>query len=259
MNKQELIKLLKRVSLVGLLFLAAGIVISAVENRDASRITGLSIEIQPLETGNWLIQPADVMLTLDRSFGFQLEGAPLKAVNIGRMERVLEEDPFILNADVYVDASNGIHIELNQRQPILRIIDNNEGNYYLDGAGHSMPQSKHFTARVLVATGNIPPHTPDFLVRKKHPLKDLYELAKILLEDPFYNALVEQIYVSNVGEYILIPKVGQQKIILGPFEDLDDKLERLKIFYKQGVPYEGWRKYKTINLKFKDQVVCKKR
>ena len=80
-----------------------------------------------------------------------------------------------------------------------------------------------------------------------------------MLADPFYSALVEQIYLSNVGEYILIPKVGQQKIILGPYEEIEDKLERLKIFYKQGIPYEGWQKYKSINLKFKDQVVCKKR
>ena len=94
MDNKELVKLLKRLSLVGMLFLAAAIVISAVENRDASKAGTLQIEIAPLETGNWLIQPADVMLTLDRSFGFQLEGAPLKAINVGRMEKVLEADPF---------------------------------------------------------------------------------------------------------------------------------------------------------------------
>jgi cell division protein FtsQ len=35
-------------------------------------------------------------------------------------------------------------------------------------------------------------------------------------------------------------------------------LNRLKIFYKEGMPYEGWRKYETINLKYSGQVVCKR-
>jgi len=139
----------------------------------------------------------------------------------------------------------------------LRIIDDNGLDYYLDSEGMKLPLSKHFTARVLVATGNIPPHSPDFLQRKKHLLKDLFQLAKLILADEFLKSLLEQIYV-NQGEFVLIPKVGDQKILLGKFENVEDKLERLNIFYQKGIPYEGWQKYKTINLKFKNQVVCGK-
>ncbi|MCD8495578.1 MAG: hypothetical protein LRY45_02455 [Bacteroides graminisolvens] len=75
----------------------------------------------------------------------------------------------------------------------------------------------------------------------------------------FFNALIEQIYVSNANEFTLIPKVGDQKIIFGKYEDVITKLENLKIFYQEALPYEGWQKYRTINVKYKGQVVCEKR
>ena len=165
----------------------------------------------------------------------------------------------MLNADVFVDAKNQVHIEIEQREPVLRIIDKNGLNYYLDKFGKKMPLSKHFTARVLVATGNIPPFDPDFLQRKKHILKDLFELTNIILKDEFLEPMMEQIYVTSEKEFELSPNLGDQKILLGKMDNIDDKLFYLKTFYKEAMPYKGWQKYKTINLKFKGQVVASKR
>lgn len=259
MKQPELIRMLKRIGWVSLFFLSAALVISAIERKDASLADGVDIEIEPLPDSTYLINDEDIFLSIQRSFGFQMQGLPLGALDVERLERVLKEDPFILDADVFVDAKNTLHIGVSQREPKLRIIDKNGLNYYLDEGGFKMPMSKHFSARVLVATGNIPPHVPDFQDRKKHVLKDLFYIKDLILEDDFLNALVEQIYVSNRNQYILIPKVGRQKIILGKIDDIEDKLKRLKIFYEEAVPYEGWRKYKSINLSIRGQVICKKR
>lgn len=259
MLQAELIKTLKKVGQLALVFLVASLVISAVARKGASSASGLSVSIEPLEGGHLLVDEKDILVTIERSFGFELEGLPLATIDVGRLERVLEEDPFILDANVYIDARNQINIEVEQREPVLRVIDNNGLNYYLDDSGLKMPLSKHFTARVLVATGNIPPHVPDFLTRKKHTLKDLFELARKLREDPFFDALFDQVYVSNQREYTLVPKVGDQKVILGPYENIDEKLRNLKVFYQEAVAYEGWQKYRTINLKYRGQVVCKRR
>ena len=258
MNQKELIRTFKRLLYIVLLFTAAALVISFIERKEASPANQVKIEIDRLPDGNRMINEKDVLLTIERSFGFELEGLPLGSVDVERLERVLEEDPFILNADVFIDARNGVNIRIIQREPILRIIDNNGLNYYLDRDGFKMPLSKHFSARVLVATGNIPPHVPDFLVRDRHILKDLYLLSHDLRNNEFYNALIDQVYVSNRGELSLIPKVGKQKIHLGKYTNINDKLNRLKIFYQEGMPYEGWRKYSSIDLRYKGQVVCQK-
>ncbi len=121
-----------------------------------------------------------------------------------------------------------------------------------------MPPSKNFAARVIVATGNVSPYTPEFREKRKSTLKDLFNITQTLLTDEFLKSFIQQIHVNNAGEFILVPLVGDQKIELGSARKLEDKLNRLKIFYQQGMPYEGWRKYETINLKYSGQVVCRR-
>ena len=47
----------------------------------------------------------------------------------------------------------------------------------------------------------------------------------------------------------MVPIMGNQRIILGDIEELDDKIFRLKTFYQEAMSRMGWNKYKTINLK----------
>ncbi|MEM1324184.1 MAG: hypothetical protein AAGG75_28250 [Bacteroidota bacterium] len=250
---------LKRISLIGIVLLIAAMLISAVEKKRSIKAKEVLINIQLLPDSTSLIKAEDILLTIERSFGHRLVGVPLGAINIERVERVLEADPFVLTANAYVDAQQKVHISLEQRIPILRIIDRNGTSYYLDTYGERMPPSKHFTARVLVATGNIPPYDEEYLTKRKHVLKDLYELTKTVLSNEVLQSLCEQIYVDKKREYVLIPKVGRQKILLGKYHNIEDKLFRLFTFYNEGIPYTGWNKYSTINLKYKGQVVCKKR
>ena len=121
-----------------------------------------------------------------------------------------------------------------------------------------MPASKNFAARVLVATGNLAPYTAEFRNKRKSTLKDLFNLTQTLMADEFLASFIQQVHVNNAGDFILVPLIGDQKIVLGSTRKLEDKLRRLKIFYQEGMPYEGWRKYETINLKYNGQVVCKK-
>ena len=55
------------------------------------------------------------------------------------------------------------------------------------------------------------------------------------------------------------PKTIQEKI-----DDLteayEEKFEKLKMFYTEGLnKTDGWNKYSTINIKYKNQVVCTKK
>ena len=259
MIKQEYIGVLKRVFWIAFFFVIAGLVVSSVEKKKGSVATDILIDIEQLEVGFSLINKEDVLMIIDRSFGFSLTGIPIGSIDVERVERVLNADPFVKDADVYIDAQNLVHIELTQRQPVLRIIDKNGLSYYLDSEGGYVPTSKHYTPRVIVATGNIDPFDRDYLTKKKHVLKDLYILTQRIMNDEFLEPLIEQIYVSQTGDYQLIPKVGDQKIILGGMDRLEEKILYLKNFYKEAMPYKGWQRYKTINLTFKGQVVANKK
>ena len=67
--------------------------------------------------------------------------------------------------------------------------------------------------------------------------------------------------ISNqVGapEYIRTPQFSKQKIIFGYPDNLDEKFEKINIFYKKIVPAKGWNTYRTVNVKFKNQIICDK-
>ncbi len=256
-NGKEIWVAVQRIFWVACLLGAAVLVISAVEQRKTKEVPNVIINIKDLPGGN-LITRADVLRGLEREFVYKLNEMPLGKINVERIERELKDEPFIKDAEVYVDAKNQVHISLTQRQPILRVIDGLNKSYYIDKEGKKMPLSVHNVARVVVATGNVPPYTDDFLERKKHPIKDLFEITKHIKQDKFMNALVEQIFIREDREFILVPKIGKQKILLGTNDNIDKKIERLKIFYTKGMPYEGWQKYSYIDLRYKGQVVCKK-
>ncbi|MEM6321373.1 MAG: hypothetical protein AAF960_27190 [Bacteroidota bacterium] len=250
---------LKRLGWLALLLLVGVLLVKMVERKSTAKMVEVSIDITHLPSGNDLITRGDVFEILDRSFGMSMEGLPQNEVNIERIERVLKENPFVLDAEAFIGANNAIQIDIQQRVPVVRIIDKLELSYYFDSEGNRLPTSKHFTARVLTATGNIPPYTPEFLERPKHALNRLFHLSKKILADDLFRPMVEQIYVNNKREYILVPKLGNQKILLGTYNRMDEKLENLKIFYQKAVANVGWRKYKTIDLRYKGQVVTVKR
>lgn len=258
MNNPELIKTLKRLGWVAGLFLTLVLIVSAIERKSGSDVQQLEIVINPLPGGYRLIDTSDVRALIRRSFGFDLEGQKQNVVNINRLERVLRDDAFVLDAEVHINSQSEVKMEIWQREPVLRVIDNNGLNYYLDKEGIKLPLSKHFTARVLVATGNLPPHSTDFLEKDKHLLKDLFQLAHLIRADEFYRSLVEQVH-TNASGFTLVPKVGDQKIRFGTIKGAEEKLERLRIFYENGIPYAGYAKYKSLDLRYEGQVVAQKR
>ncbi len=225
-----------------------------------SAIKDVIVDIHHLADGqNDLIKEKDVRLIINRSLDEKIENKRLEELDVERIEQVLEQDPFIENAESFVDAAGNLNLKIFQRQPILRIIDNNNLNYYLDENGVKMPLSKYFSARVPIVTGAVPPYVSDFLLRKKYALTQVFTLVQILNADAFFAPMIQQIVVDAAGEFTIIPILGDQKIRIGTLDDIEGKLDRLKIFYKEAMPYEGWKKYNSISVKYRGQIVCKKK
>ncbi|MEJ5960625.1 cell division protein FtsQ/DivIB [Pedobacter immunditicola] len=188
-----------------------------------------------------------------------LIGRDLQQINLNEIEEKMESNPYIAAAKIYADMDGVIHIEIKQRQPVLRVINAGDQDFYIDRFGLKMPVSANFTANVLVATGNIDePFNGrlDSLSTKKG--RDLYKAAFYIKEDTLWHAQIEQIYVDERKDMVLIPRVGNQRIILGNADSLDVKMNNLLAFYKKVMPKVGWDTYKTINIKYTNQVICER-
>lgn len=241
-------------------FILILLVLLLIFRKKSSTVKEIVVDITHLSDGESdFIKEKDIKEIVKRAFEADLSVAKIGQVDVKRVEAILEKDPFIENAETFIDASSNLNIKITQREPILRVIDNNGLNYYLDKYGTRMPLSKYFSARVPIVTGAVPPHVNDFLERKKYGLKDVFLLVQRLNADPFFAPMIQQIIVDPSGEFTLIPILGDQKIRIGTLDDLDEKLERLKTFYKEAMPYEGWKTYRSISVKYKNQIVCKKK
>lgn len=188
-----------------------------------------------------------------------LIGRKLTEINIHEIEKTIQANPYIAYVKVFNEMDGVIHIEIKQRQPVLRIINAGGQDYYIDSEGLKMPMSPNFTANVLVATGNILEGFSGRVDTLLTPLaKDLYKTALFSKRDTLWDAQFEQIFVNAKSDIELIPRVGNQRIILGNADSLATKMNNLLVFYKQAMPKVGWNAYKTINLKYHNQIVAER-
>jgi cell division protein FtsQ len=186
----------------------------------------------------------------------QIKGSALNGLNIHKMEKALKSNPFIESAKVYADMNGIITILVNQREPVLRVLNFTNQDFYIDKNGFKIPVSTNFTAKVLAANGYILESFSGKVDTLKTKLAvDLFKTAAFIGKDSLWDDQIEQLYVNQQKEIEMIPRVGDHKIILGNADSLENKFGNLLAFYKKALPKVGWDRYKTINIKYYNQVV----
>lgn len=185
-----------------------------------------------------------------------LIGRKLENINMHELENKLKANPFIEFAKVYADMDGIICIEISQRQPMLRIMNQYDQDFYIDQHGLKLPLSENFTANVLVANGLIDePFSGKVDTLHTALARDVFKTADFIRKDSLWSAQIAQIYVNQNHEIELIPRVGSQRILLGNADSLATRFHNLKVFYKQALPQIGWDAYKLINIKYANQVI----
>lgn len=193
-------------------------------------------------------------------------------INIPELERALNSHPAIENAEVSRELDGQIKIDIQQRTPVLRVINKDGESYYIDSQSKLMPLNDNYSARVLVASGNIvEPYARRYQFSvdqiKKNELfsdvsllDDLLDVSNYINSDTSLANLIQQIYVNEEKELELYPAIGNHKIVFGDAKNIAEKFNKLRVFYTEGLnKSDGWTKYSTINLKYKNLVVCTKK
>ncbi|MBK7964847.1 MAG: hypothetical protein IPK10_05900 [Bacteroidetes bacterium] len=238
------------------------------QKQEALKCSEVLVEMKG-DMGHEFVDKNDV-LKLANSKG-KLIGKSVGTINTALLEKIILSNPFIEAVEVYSAIGGVLHIDLIQRNPIVRIINKNDEQYYIDQTGAFMPVSDRYTPPALVANGyifntysemnvNIGATTSEVSLPKiQRTIEQVYVLAQFLETDSFWSTNTEQIYVNEFQELELIPRVGDHKILLGDTTNLSEKMNNLIAFYREGLNKTGWNKYSIINLKYKNQVVCTKK
>lgn len=238
---------------------------------EKAKISCTTVDIDVIDSVRNRFVDHDDVLKKIATEGIRTIGQPLDSVNRAEIEDAIMQIPAVKNAEVYMNLDGVLHIDIRQRTPLVRVVNYNGESYYIDIDGFLMPLSDKYSAHVQVASGNLNYPFATFSkqnvmevesadeLNREFLLDDIYTLAGYFKRNSLWDAQIEQLYVNNSFEFELIPKVGNHIILLGKLDQYEEKLNSLEILYKRAFQKIGWNKYKVINLKYRNQIVCTKR
>ena len=176
------------------------------------------------------------------------EGMKISEINLEQIEELMLGESHIESANCFYNAAGALCIKVVPQRPVLHVISQNGDDYYLSSTGLTMPTAS-FNVNLCVATGRI---------SKQFASERLLEMALFIHDNLFWREQIEQIHVLSPERIELYPRVGQHVIELGSIDGFQEKLDRLRIFYRKGLERVGWNKYSTISLAYDGQIVCTK-
>ncbi len=182
--------------------------------------------------------------------------AALGQLDLNKIEKQAKSNPWIEDAQIFVDNADVLHINVVQREPEARIINLQDESYYIDTKGIPMPLSDEYTANVPVFTG-YPAKSEKSVDSSLYA--QVMAMSHFIHADTFWNAQIQQVNMVNGNEFELIPTVGDHVILFGDTSNLVNKFDRLYAFYKEALIRLKWNTYQTINVKFTDQIVATRR
>lgn len=165
----------------------------------------------------------------------------LNLISFKSIEDLLLNHPQVKRANIYSDLDGDVFISIKQRKPICRVQDQ-KVSYYIDEDGKKMELSNNYTSRMLLVTGDINSVEDD----------KLFLILDYVFNNDFFRKQIMQIDINN-SELLMLTKIGAQ-LEFGKIIDIYEKFEKLILYYEKGNTQN--RKYKTLNLSYRNQIVC---
>lgn len=229
------------------------LLMAAISKRNKGLCNDYSITIKGVRS-NYFIDKKDVEQLLKKTAKGDIKGQLVSDINLHELERMLESNTWISDAELYFDNKDVLHVAITEKEPIARLFSTDGNSFYIDKAGERMPLSEKLSARVPVFTGF--PGKKKLSAADSVLLRNVTAMANYIFTDSFWLAQVAQIDITPERNFEMIPVVGNHIVKMGQGENIEKQFNRLMIFYKQVLSKTGFDKYKIIDVQYTDQVVA---
>ena len=186
-----------------------------------------------------------IVLTLKKEFN--LKRKKINQIDPFKLEKSLQNHPFIKTAEVFFSPEGILHIAIWQHQPIGRI-KNKRGEFYLTTQGILIPPSKENTPIVPLIKG-------DFLEKEYKLLK---KMINFINKDAILKNQIIGIKKEKQDLFKLSTSLENHLVILGAMDNFKEKFLKLKSFYKH-LQKKDVEVYKALDLRYKDQIIAVKK
>lgn len=168
-------------------------------------------------------------------------------IDLYKLENEVSKNPYVEKSSVFLTIEGKLKTVVKQRTPVARIITDKD-SYYVDKQGVKIPLSNNYSARVMLISG----------VKNIEDIKEIMPLISNILKDDFLKKEIIGIQKSDANEFQFAVRSGDYKIDFGKLSEIDIKFKKLKAFYNKTFEDKTIQNYKTINIKYHNQVVCTK-
>lgn len=200
---------------------------------------------------------------LDRNYGI-CTGRRLDSLDLQKIENMLLGRGPIVGCEAWTDDRGVLHIEIRQRKPVLRF-SYGDGGYYIDADGYIFPLHRSYTADVRVIEGSIPVRPAAGFRGQPESDSDrewiagMLEYERTVGMSRTWNGLIRRTIIRPDGDIALTLGSGDELYIIGGPDRMDEKLAGIARYQKEIRPEVGDGYYRTVNLKYKNQIICRKK
>ena len=186
-------------------------------------------------------------------------------VRLYDLQQSLNANPWVESNTSFIDLDGTLHVSIKEYQPVLRVFGNDGKSVYLTEDGHVVPTSRFHTPYVLIANGNFSirndstTYTLNDTIASDLALIEALHIHKAIERNAFMQSCIGQVYRNRKGDFDITVRDIKANVIMGDTVQIADKLRRAEIFIKQKAGSEELHEMKSINFKYKNQVVCTKR
>ncbi len=254
---RNIINIVSAVLLAGLLTVSY---IFGVSCRGPLKCTGLNVEIAD-SSSNSFVTKADVRKYLDKEYGTYI-GMSLDSIDLSRIEDIINGRSAVNKSQAFTTRDGKLNIKVTQRTPVVRF-QKEDGGFYADAEGFLFPLQNSYSSRVHVVDGDIPLKANSGYKgaitdeKEKKWISDVLNVINYMDRSKVWKGKIVQITVSDGGELTLVPREGNEKFHFGQPIDIEEKFEKMEMYYSHIIPEKGAKKYTSVNVEFSGQIVCK--
>ncbi len=230
---------------------------SGIKSKGVHQCKGVEINIHGV-SNNFFVDKKDILNSITVGESANPGGKAIGSFNLKKLEAELKKNVWIKSAQLFFDNNEVLKVMVQEREPIARVFTRTGTTFYIDIDLTILPLSDKFSARLPVFT-NFPSDKKILSKVDSSLLGDIRTISLALQKDSFSMAMVEQVDITVQRMFEMIPKIGNQLIVFGDVTDVDAKLQKLKLFYKEIMVKAGWNNYSVINVQYKNQVVAKRK
>lgn len=186
-------------------------------------------------------------------------GRQTLSIDLDSIEIELSGRGEVMSAEVYTADPYTIAARLTQRKPVIRL-ERGADRWYADPEGYLFPVTN--AVDVPIVTGHLPLQV-DAAWRGIVPeenrawLHGLVELARYIDSRELLRGEIAQIDIAESGDIVLYTRSAGPAIIFGDSGGCDDKFRKLEAWWRNIAPSLDGKTYRTINLKYNNQIICK--